>query len=133
MRDATVYAVYVTDVEVGQSMARIVFAPDGDEAEQDDTARRKAASLASDMVATRGGGQDASARCVVQIREYGEFRLSVMSAGDEWTDHGRRLLDAASVLSESGVDVPVILDRDVVWPVYEIEIEIESDGGELVA
>ena len=127
MRDATVYAIYVTDLETGQTDTRLVSVDAGEEAEQDDTARRKAESVASSLMVSQGRDVSELGRFRVQIREYGEFRLPIMASGDEWSEHGRKMLAAAAMLSESGVDIDVYLDRDVTWPEYEIEAEVGDD------
>lgn len=128
MRDATVYAIYVTDLETGQTDTRLVSVDAGEESEQDDTARQKAQSVASLLVASQGRDVGDVSRFRVQIREYGEFRLPIMASGDEWSEHGSKMLSSAALLSESGVNIDVYLDRDVTWPEYEIEIEAGDDG-----
>lgn len=127
MRDATVYAIYVTDLETGQTDTRLVSADAGEESEQDDTARQKAQSVASALMASQGRDVGDVGRFRVQIREYGEFRLPIMASGDEWSEHGKKMLSAAALLSESGVNIDVYLDRDVTWPEYEIEVEVGDD------
>lgn len=127
MRDATVYAIYVTDLETGQTDTRLVSVDAGEEAEQDDTARRKAESVASSLMVSQGRDVSELGRFRVQIREYGEFRLPIMGSGDEWSEHGKKMLAAAALLSESGVDIDVYLDLHVTWPEYEIEVEVGDD------
>lgn len=127
MRDATVYAIYVTDLETGQTDTRLVSVDAGEESDQDDTARRKAESVASSLMVSRGRDVSELGRFRVQVREYGEFRLPIMASGDEFSGHGRKMLSAAALLSESGVDIEVYLDLHVTWPEYEIEIEVGDD------
>lgn len=127
MRDATVYAIYVTDLESGVAHTRLVSVDAGEESDQDDIARHKAESVASLLMVSQGRDVSELGRFRVQIREYGEFRLPIMGSGDEWSEHGRKMLAAAALLSESGVDICVDLDRDVTWPEYEIEVEVGDD------
>ena len=127
MRDATVYAIYVTDLETGQTDTRLVSVDAGEESEQDDTARRKAESVASSLMVSQGRDVSELGRFRVQVREYGEFRLPIMASGDELSEHGKKMLSAAALLSESGVDIDVYLDRDVTWPEYDIEVDVGDD------
>lgn len=127
MRDATVYAIYVTDLESGVAHTRLVSVDTGDEAEQDEAARQKAQSVASMLMFGQFRDVGDVGRFRVQIREYGEFRLPIMGSGDEWSEHGKKMLAAAALLSESGVDIEIYLDLHVTWPEYEIEVEVGDD------